>query len=174
MNSKLFLLMTFAATFCFTKQSFCQTKFEVPTDVEFKTQEDYAKYEPQIIDAAKWLEETDLNKETSKRKDANAFVLMWLTGTSVVSINIDEALMKLYGKNTDLLGIYLASYSRHILENKKAATKFTATKAAITSMINVYKKGISIKKSKEMENVIKLDDGQLDNYIIENFKIAKT
>lgn len=150
---------------------YAQTIFEVPQNVELSSKDDYAKYEPAIIDAAKWLEATDLDKEVDKRKDVNSFVLRWVSGSPTISIDITEKLAKLYGKNAQLLGIYLASYARNFLENKNTATRFSATKAALTSMMNVYKKGIDISKSKEMEKLIKLtDENKLDDYISENFK----
>ncbi|HEX5154058.1 MAG TPA: hypothetical protein VFW07_21575 [Parafilimonas sp.] len=148
-----------------------QTTFEVPQGVELKSKEDYAKYEPAIIDAAKWLEETDLDKETDKRKEVNSFVLQWIAGSPTVNIDINEKLSKIYGKNVQLLGIYLAGYTRNFLENKNAATKFSATKAGLISMMNVYKKGIAVSKSKEMEKLTKLTgENDLDDYINENFK----
>ena len=150
---------------------YAQTIFEVPQNVELSSKDDYAKYEPAIIDAAKWLEATDLDKEADKRKEVNSFVLRWVSGSPTISIDITEKLAKLYGKNAQLLGIYLASYARDFLENKNTATRFSATKAALTSMMNVYKKGIDISKSKEMEKLIKLtDENKLDDYISENFK----
>jgi hypothetical protein len=148
-----------------------QTRFEVPQDVQLNAKDDYAKYEPAIIDAAKWLEETDLDKEADKRKEVSSFVLKWISGSPDVDVELTEKLAKIYGKNFQLLTIYLASYARYFLENKNTATRFSATKAALTSMMNVYKKGIGISKSKEMEKLIKLtDSNKLDDYINENFK----
>ena len=85
-------------------------------------------------------------------------------------MDISEQLGKIYGKNIQLLGLYLASYTRKVLENKSTATKFSATKAGLISMMNVYKKGIEISKSKEMDKLIKLtDDNKLDDYINDKF-----
>lgn len=148
-----------------------QTKFDVPRNVELKSTDDYAKYESAIINAAKWLEETDLNLETAKRQQVNAFVLQWISGSPTVVVSINEQLGKIYGKNVQLLGIFLASYARNYLENGKNASPFSATKAGLMSMMNVYKKGIEITKSKEMEKLIKLaENNQLDDYIKEQFK----
>lgn len=148
-----------------------QTNFEVPQNVELKTNDDFTKYETAMIDAAKWLEETDLNKEEDKRKQVNFFVLQWISGSPTVSVEMNVELSKIYGKNVDLLGIYLASYTRNYLENKTTATKFSATKAGLISMMNVYKKGIKISKNKEMDKLIKLTaDNKLDDYINEKFK----
>jgi hypothetical protein len=68
------------------------------------------------------------------------------------------------------LAIFLASYGRHVIENK-GADNLMIIKGAITSMMNVYKKGINISKSKEMEKVMKLTDAALDDYIRKNFKL---
>ena len=167
---KTFLLcLVFGLTSILTVQG--QTKFEVPQNVELKTKDDYAKYETAIIDAAKWLEETDLNKEAEKRQQVNAFVLQWVSGSPTINVDINEQLGKIYGKNAQLLGLYLASYTRNFLENKSTATKISATKAGLISMMNVYKKGIEISKSKEMDKLIKLtDDNKLDDYINDKFK----
>lgn len=165
----LMLCLVFGLTSILTVQG--QTKFEVPQNVELKTKDDYAKYETALIDAAKWLEETDLNKETDKRQQVNAFVLQWVSGSPTINVDINEQLEKIYGKNVQLLGLYLASYTRNFLENKGTATKFSATKAGLISMMNVYKKGIEISKSKEMDKLIKLtDENKLDDYISDKFK----
>jgi len=165
----LMLCLVFGLTSILTVRG--QTKFEVPQNVELKTKDDYAKYETAIIDAAKWLEETDLNKETDKRQQVNTFVVQWISGSPTINVDINEQLGKIYSKNAQLLGLYLASYARNFLENKGTATKFSAIKAGLISMMNVYKKGIEISKSKEMDKLIKLtDENKLDDYINDKFK----
>jgi len=146
-----------------------QTKFEVPPNVTLNTDKDFAQYEKAIIDAAKWLEATDLNKEADKRQQVNGFVLQWLSGSPNVTVDINEQLGALFEKNAQLLGIYLASYTRNFLEQKSAATKFSAVKAGLISMMNVYKKGIEISNNKEMDQLLKLTDKQLDDYINKHF-----
>ena len=148
-----------------------QVTFDVPQNVDLKSKEDYAKYEALVIDAAKWLEATDLDKEPEKRQQVNAFVLQWISGSPTLNVEITTQLSKIYGKNFQLLGVYLASYARSFLENKNTATKFSATKAGLISMMNVYEKAIGISKSKEMEKLIKLtDENKLDDYISNTFK----
>ncbi|MBI3233729.1 MAG: hypothetical protein HYZ42_06755, partial [Bacteroidetes bacterium] len=56
-----------------------QTQFEVPINIELQKMKDFEKYELAIVEAAKWLEETDLDKEIDKRQKVNAFVLEWAT-----------------------------------------------------------------------------------------------
>ena len=168
----------FLSTFILTVLSFAdisaQTSFEVPPDVQLNVREDYAKYEPDIIAASKWLETNDLGKEEAKRKEVSAFVLKWIIGSPTVNISMGEHLLKVYDKNASLLIIYMGSYTRYYLENKATATPYLATKAALISMMTVYKKGIDISRSKEMERLIKAtDENKLDEYIVDKMKVAQ-
>lgn len=144
-------------------------KFEVPQNIILNADAYYAQYEKTIIDAAKWLEAADLNKEADKRQLVNAFVLQWISGSPNITDDINEQLGTVFENNAQLLGIYLASYTSNFLEQKTAATKFSATKAGLISMMNVYKKGIEINKNKELDQLIKLTDKQLDEYIKKHF-----
>ena len=138
----------------------------IPTNPELNTKEDYAKYESTIVDAAKWLEGTDLDKEEDLRKHVGAFVFKWLSGSPDIHVSLAEPLLKLTGKNSHLLMIYMASASRNLIENKTSPSSFNAVKAGLTSMMSVYKKNIAIKKNKDMDKLIKItEEGKLDEFI---------
>jgi hypothetical protein len=95
--------------------------------------------------------------------------LQWVSGSPTVEITLDENLEKIYHDNIELMGLYMASYSSYVIQNKNAG-KLTATKAAIKSMLNVYKKGIAVKKNKEMAKLLKMNDMELEAYVAEKFK----
>lgn len=155
-----------AAIFFISISAIAQTNFEVPSNVKLETPADFENYENDVVNAATWLEETDLDKDKVKRREVNTFVLQWLTGSPTVTVELSEPLIKLYDKNEQLLGLYLASYAKYNILNKTNTSKFEATKAAFVSMIKVYKKGIDIVKNKEMEKAVKLfDQGKIDDYI---------
>ena len=161
-------ILSLSIAFLFSLHINAQTKFDVPKNVQLKAGSDYPKYKDDIINAAKWLEETDLDKDIAKRKEVDAFIIQWISGTPDITVAVTEGHTKLYGDNTELMIVFLASYSRNFLENQNA-TKETATKAGVISMMNVYKKGIAIAKNKEMEKAIKANDnGKLDKYITDN------
>ncbi|MFC4816650.1 hypothetical protein [Flavobacterium sp. GCM10023249] len=160
------ILFIASVTFLFTTATFSQTKFDIPQNVKLEAPADFETYENDVVNAATWLEETDLDKDKVKRREVNTFVLQWLTGSPTVTVEVSEPLIKLYDKNEQLLGLYLASYAKYNILNKTNTSKFEATKAAIVSMIKVYKKGIDIVKNKEMEKAVKLfDQGKIDDYI---------
>lgn len=163
MIPKKILVFLFAVITAFTLQA--QTIPELPVGEELETKDDCAEYESTMVESAKWLEETPLNKGLSIRKDINSFVILWLTLSPTVTVVLSSQLITIYGKNDQLLPIYMASYARHYIENDSAATKQGAIKAGLTSMMKVYGKGISITKSKEMERLMELSDEKLNVYI---------
>ena len=66
--------------------------------------------------------------------------------------------------------VFFAGFSKYFIENKNTVTKLTATKAGLISVMTVYKKGIGVTKSQEIENLIKLtSDNKLEEYIKSNF-----
>ena len=174
MNAKLILITLLVLTTMDAKYSFGQTQFDVPENIVLKTQDDYTKYESAIIEAAKWLEENDLNKEPDKRQQVIDFVIRWLEGSTAVTLELTEPIAKLYDKNDPLLGVFLVSYARNALENKGSPNKFNATKAAVTSIMTVYKKGIGITKNKQMEKAMKMaNENKLDDFIVEVLRVEK-
>lgn len=143
-----------------------QSTFKIP-NLPMKVADDYAKHEPYIVEAAKWLESTPIGREAQKRKEVNAYVLMWLTGTPTVSLTMGEKLMSYMEKNPDLLCVYMASYSRNVIENPDTYTESTATEAGLKSMIKVYENSSSeVKKDKLMEKLV-ASKANLDKFVQE-------
>jgi len=67
-------------------------EFEVPKDYSLEKREDFVAQEQNVLDCYDWLMKTPLNEQTDKRKEANAFLLKWLTG-SAVSIEIKQEIV---------------------------------------------------------------------------------
>ncbi|MCU0393670.1 MAG: tetratricopeptide repeat protein [Thermoflexibacter sp.] len=162
---KINLIAGVCVYFCLTQFCFGQG-FVVPENYEFKTKDDYQKYEYQIIDCINWLENTPLDQETDKRKDAGAFLIKWITGSPSVSIELREDLVGFMKTNPELLLTYMGGYTKFMLENKGSNDVLQATMVAVQSVIKVYKKGIGIKKDKSIENFIKMDEkGELKQWL---------
>ena len=146
--------------------------FEIPKYYVLKVAADYAKYEKDIIACANWLENSPLNVEEQKRLDANTFLMKWLTGSPTVSINLNaDILTKCTDKNPDLLMLFLAGWTRFSLENNYSKDQQAGYFEGFKSMINVYNKGVKIKKDKDLEGIIELyNKGELEAWIKNNIK----
>lgn len=162
-------LFAAALVLCFSTRAFSQQNFELPDNITLKEKEDYAKYEPVVIAASHWLEDTDMDQQQSKRRKVNEFMMQWIEGSPSVNIEINETLARLYSRNQQLLVIYMAAYARHVLENKNTFSKSSASKAGLQAMIKVYKKGIGVNSSREMDRLMNMTSSELDDYVSDFF-----
>ena len=139
-----------------------------------KTKEEFVKSEPDFISAAKWLETTPLGTDNDKRKQMNAWVLAWLVNSPTVTVEVSGGLTKLFNKNNDLLGVFMAGYVRYCLENNYSKDKLKGTVAGVKSAINCYNLGGDIKKDKSLKNAIDADkNGTLEDWVKQVIMEAK-
>lgn len=169
MKTKIFALSAFFALFGTVINA---QNFEVPKNYVLNVAADYAKYEKDIIACANWMENTPLNVDQQKRIEANTFLMKWLTGSPTVSINLNaDIVVKCTDKNSDLLMLFLAGWTRYALENNYSKDQQKGYFEGFKSMINVYNKGILIKKDKDLENLIGFyNKGELESWIKDNIK----
>lgn len=80
-------------------------KFEVPKIVKMDKAEDFEKYHEDVLACINWLQETPINKEEKKRKDASAFFLRWVTGTPYITMKIYAGTLFYVEDNPDLMTI---------------------------------------------------------------------
>lgn len=144
--------------------------FEVPKNYKLDKAEDYAPYEQDVIKCFDWLMKTSINEQTAKRKEANAFLLKWLSGSPNVSIEIKQEIVTFMGTSPDLLMIFMGGWAKYSLESKDFKNKIAGSMAGIESVIEFYTKNKDfMTKDKNVEKYIKMKDkGTLKAYIEKN------
>jgi len=144
--------------------------FDLPKNYKFEKVEDYAVYEEDVVKCVDWLMETSLNEEVAKRKEANAFLFAWLSGSPNVSIEIKQEIVTFMGTSPDLLMIFLGGWTKYSLESKDFENKVAGSMAGIESVIEFYTKNKDfMPKDKNVEKYIKMKrKGKLEAYIQKN------
>lgn len=144
--------------------------YQVPKNVVLKTDADYDKYEADIIKCADWLINSQVSSETAKRKEANSFLLLWLTGSSKVSIEIKEEIVNFTDAHAEILFIFMAGWTKYVLETKDFKNKVMGSVKGVEAVITFYKNNKeSVKKDENIEKYIKMkEDGTLEKYIKKN------
>ncbi|MCX8020964.1 MAG: hypothetical protein N2747_10770 [Chitinophagaceae bacterium] len=166
MRIKLFVFLLFCL-FCAGLKA---QEFELP-DINPDSKEFCDRTEKYMIDAAVWLEQTPIGKQTEKRKIINAWVLAWLTHSASVTIVLHKFVTEIFDKNPDLLFVYMAGYARYCLENH-TKDALPAHVAGIKSAIHCYTSGGEIKRNKALEKVIQKDkEGKLAEWVADEIKI---
>jgi hypothetical protein len=142
---------------------------QTPGDILFTTKEDYAKYEPDIIRGARWLESNPLGQQVEKRAEVSRFLLRWLTGSPTVSIELNPFVKDLTSKNPDFLIVFMAGYARWVLENQYSGDRIKAFTAGTKSVLNLFTLGGDVKnnkwilKAQEADSQAKLEDWVKEN-----------
>lgn len=145
--------------------------FEVPIlDKKPANQAEYDVMEPTILRCIDWLNDTPLSIDPSKHIEANAYFMLWLTGTSRVNVVIDGYVLNCAEKNPEILMAFTMGWTKFALE-KGETDNYKLALAGMYNIVNRYKNNPnSFKKDKKLRKLVELNDtGQLDNWLKEYF-----
>lgn len=139
--------------------------FEVPANFSFQTKADYARYEPQIIEAVNWLENMPLNQEENKRKQVNIFLFKYIEGSPTVSIELQGYITDFTKKNPDLLIAFLGGWAKYKLQNPSVTDKLLLNTEGMKTILKIYKLG-GATKDKGLEKLVKFtSDQELQDWV---------
>lgn len=165
---KLFCMLVFA---CMLVPLGAQD-FEVPKDYVFKTEEDYARYEPQVLKGIDWLLNTQLGSQREKRIQVNSFVVTWLTGAPNVSVNMRSTVANFAKANADLVIVFMCGWTRYELLHKANVNELDANVKSIQAVMDFYVRNKAyLSKDALVEKYLKLNEqGKLTAYLSEQIK----
>lgn len=146
--------------------------FEVPKNYKLEKVEDYAVYEKDVVNCFNWLMKTPPNQQADKRKEANAFLLKWMTGSPNVKLEIKPGIVT-FMENPDIFMMFLGGWTKYSLESKDFKNKVAGNMAGIEAIIEFYTKHKAfLKKDKNVEKYIKMNKkGKLEDYIKKNAQL---
>lgn len=136
-----------------------------------KTKEEFIASEKNVVATIDWLETTPFNQEENKRLKQKALLMVWITDSPTVTLEINAAILTFTKKNPDLLLTFMGGWTKYSLLNNYSTDQIQGNLAGLKSVIRVYK-NLSLKKDKEVEKLIELDNkGELENWV--NEKLIK-
>lgn len=151
-----FLLIT--SSLCLTQNLLS----ELPT-----TNEEFIESEEQVLATINWLETTPFDEQEDKREKQKALLFAWLTNSPTVTLELNADVLTFTKKNPDLIIIFMGGWTKYSLENNYSKDNVQGSLAGLKSVIKVYK-NLSLKKDKEVEKLIELDNnGELENWVKE-------
>ncbi|GGH15738.1 hypothetical protein [Mucilaginibacter phyllosphaerae] len=157
------LLFTLAAGVKASAQS-----YEPLKSYHFANNQDFEKYEQDIVKTADWLQQTPWAVQGARAEKANQFVLDWAQGSPVVLIELKQAIMDLSDANPQLGFVYMAQYSKYTIQHKNNFDKISANMAALKAVMAKYIAEPTHNPDKDVEQLIQLDKQSKLEYWIEN------
>ncbi|AXG70091.1 hypothetical protein KORDIASMS9_02320 [Kordia sp. SMS9] len=146
-------------------------EFEVP-DYKLKKAEDYVKYEKDVVAATKWLIETPINSQITKRKEVSAFLLKWFEGTPSITFDINIDIVTFLEESPESFMIYLAGWASYCIENKDYKNSLLGNVRGIESVLTFYEANKKTTgKIKPIERYKKLQKkGKLEKHVKSKLK----
>ncbi len=140
--------------------------FTVPKNYKFKTEADYEKYEADAIACADWIMKTPLNEQKTKRAKAYKFLIEYVSGSPKISATLNSEASP-YINNTDLLAVFLASWTKSCLTQNYVNNIEEFTLRATDDVLKFYKKNKkSVGKAKGIKKFLKMQKkGTLHAYV---------
>ncbi len=142
---------------------------DIPQNLELKTEADYKKLEPLVLQSIDWLQNEPMEKNEAKRKEVNAFLVQWMSGTPSVSIGIVADLVPL--ECADCMVAFMCGWTKYSLENNYSKDNLQCAQRGVERTIAFYKKNKkALGKNKEVENLISLQKkGKLKAFIVSKY-----
>lgn len=150
--------------------TFCVSGLSAQTDTLLTelptTKDEFIESEKRVLATINWLESTPLDQEEDKRKSQYALLTAWIINSPTVTIEVNSKTLTFNKKNDNLLMFYMAGWSRYALLNHYSKDVVQGNLAGIRMAMGIYKKGVGVKKDKEMEKLIKLEEnGELEKWV---------
>lgn len=127
---------------------------EIPNNLKLENTEDYNKTEQLVLNSTTWLLNTPITENTNKRKEINAFLIKWMTGSPTVTIDLVSGIVPL--DSTDCLISFMSGWTKYSIENNYSGNKIECALAGVKNAIEFYTKNkLELGKNSNMEKLIK-------------------
>lgn len=154
----------------FSVSSLMAQSVTIPEDVVYETEDDFRKYEKDVVAVAKWLVEAPLDKAAIDHLHAFKFISNWALNSPYIDASMTEGVSELFQKNNSLMYIYLACSVQYQIENKTTDRR-ASTKFGLEKIIEVYQKGNGIKNDRFFDSLVKANEkGEMDKWMNQNLK----
>ncbi len=130
------LLIAFLSAFCLSLNA---QEFEIPDTIALNNEADYKKHETNVLNAINWVQATPIGEQKNKRKEVNAFLFKWMSGSPNVTIELSQDLVP-FMDCSDCLVSFMNGWTKFSLENNYSKNKLDCALAATNHTIEFYTK----------------------------------
>jgi hypothetical protein len=137
----------------------------VPAGYKLEKNDDYKKYEKDILKTIDYLENTPINTQKENRLKAKDFLMEWITGSPDVTIVLSSNIVIFADRNAELLVAFMGGYARYSIQHPEDKESLKGNVAGLKSVIKVYKMGNGIKDDDKVNKLVKTDaKGELEKW----------
>ena len=131
-------------------------ELDIPKDVTYEGEADYAAQAETVVAVTDWLLETPVNMDPYKRQQANTYLMQWLTGTPTVTLSLSQDVVPFMDCGECLMA-YMGSYAKHAIRQPDREAK-NWNYAAVKDVLSFYEANkAAVGKNKSLEKFAKLE-----------------
>lgn len=130
---------------------------DIPATYTLDNPEDFRRYEKNVISGIHWLELTPRDSQPEMRRNTEDFLVKWIYDCPYVKVIIEPYVMKLSGRNADLLLSFMFGYTLYQLDHLDDRNLVTANVAGLNMLLSDYKTNIKIlKKDPSLDQLLEI------------------
>lgn len=133
---RILLITLLSVFFGFTVQS---QDFKVPEDVELKQEADFKAQEQNVRDCFHWMMDHAPDAQADKRKDADAFMMQWLSECPYLTISINADVVT-FADAPELLMVFMGSWAEFSIRTGKYDDEFAGSLAGLDAVMDYYQR----------------------------------
>lgn len=160
------MLFIFLSSFSYLQAQ----EYQVPTDYHLEEAADYDNHKDDFIEGVNWLISNPPDQEVPKRKAISQFLMQWMSGTPLVTVELNANILTFAESSPDLFMIYMASWTKAGLESGEKENMIEGNMAGLNAAIDYYiAHKDKLGKDSNMEKYKKLRaKGKLKAFVEEN------
>jgi hypothetical protein len=111
-----------------------------PKGYKLKKDDDYKKYEQDVLKCIDWFDSNPINKYPAIRQEVQLFLINWHQGTPYVSIMVGDMAVKSAEENPSLVITYMNGWSQYVIEGGDEKDEAAALLATMNHVLDTYQK----------------------------------
>jgi hypothetical protein len=134
--------------------------------IKLKKPKDYKAIEPIVLRADDYVLSTPINRDSTSKINAAAFLMNWMEGTPDYIFTFDESTTKSFLQNAGLVEVYIAYMSKFAVQNKAKNSKAITINAIKNLLDYINNPANNVTKTNDLKALSEANDkGELESFL---------
>lgn len=130
---------------------------DIPDEFSLNTLEDYQQHEALLKKGLAWLLNTPLDEFVDERNEVNAFVLLWLSGSPYVKLEISSDVLPFLETDPDLIYPFMHGMALYKLNHGKCEDSIQLHAEGLRGVAKAVSQSHNVKKTRDIRALLKAE-----------------
>lgn len=144
----------------------------LPKSERWKAAADYTASRDSVVRVLQWLCRTPLNLKPAERSEANACVLIWLSGTSDVTVSVRTAAMPFLEDDEELIYPVIHGMALYQLQHPREKNEVVLHAQGLAVLADLAEQSESLSRARYLRALLRAHRrNQLEDFVKENLSL---